>query len=99
MLKTLFTGFGGNFVENAFANLDITVMDILQIVVSVICMSMIPRLWEEGEKTTLPIDTMQGKSVYMQRISTCVYFTLAVAFCWLALASSSDVSGFAYFQF
>jgi D-alanyl-lipoteichoic acid acyltransferase DltB (MBOAT superfamily) len=99
VLTKLFTGFGKNFVENAFVNLDITVMDILQIAISVICMSMIPRLWEEGEDTTLPINTIQGKSVYMQRISTCVYLILAVAFCWLALAASSDVSSFAYFQF
>lgn len=99
VLTKLFTGFGENFVENAFVNLDITVMDILQIAISVICMSMIPRLWEEGEDTTLPINTIQGKSVYMQRISTCVYLILAVAFCWLALAASSDVSSFAYFQF
>lgn len=99
VLMKLFTGFGENFIENAFASLDITVMDILQIVISVICMSMIPSLWEEGEKTTLPLNTIQGKSVYMQRVSACVYLVLAVAFCWLALASSSDISGFAYFQF
>ena len=99
VLTKLFTGFRGNFVENAFVNLDITVMDILQIVISVICMSMIPRLWEEDEDTVLPLNTLQGKSVYMQRISACVYLVLAVAFCWLALASSSDVSSFAYFQF
>lgn len=98
VLTKLFTGFGGNFVENAFQNLDITVMDILQIAVSVICMNMIPRLWEE-EKQPLPLSMTVGKSVYMQRISACVYLTLAVAFCWLALSASSDVSSFAYFQF
>ncbi len=99
VLTKLFTGFGDNFVANAFKNLDITVLDILQIVISVICMAMIPRLWEEGENTTLPLATTQGKSVYMQRITACVYMVLAVALCWIALASSSDVSSFAYFQF
>ncbi len=99
VLTKLFTGFGEGFVANAFKNLDIGVLDILQILISVICMAMIPRLWEEKKDNQLPLATTQGKSVYMQRISACVYVVLAVALCWLALASSSDVFSFAYFQF
>lgn len=99
VLVTLCTGFGEGFVANAFQNLGIGVMEILQICMSVVCMAMIPRLWEERSEHELSLHTLQGKSVYMQRLSACVYLVLAVAFCWLALASSSDVSSFAYFQF
>ncbi len=99
VLTKLFTGFGEGFVANAFKSLDIGVMDILQIIVSVLAMSMLPRLWEEGSSNDLPLATARDRSTYMQRVSACVYLALAIVCCWLALASSSDVSSFAYFQF
>ena len=98
VLQKFFTGFGEGFFDKAFNNLGIGLMEIIQIICSVVCMCLIPRLWDEN-KEKMSLNSLQSKSVYMQRLSACVYLVMAVLLCWLALIANSDVSIFAYFQF
>lgn len=98
VLGKLFT-FGDNFADAALKNLGLSAMDVLLLSASIFCMCLIPLLGGERGAEGLPLTSAAQKSVYMQRVSACVYLMLAVALCFLALASSSDVSSFAYFQF
>ena len=55
--------------------------------------------FEPENDKTCPLNAIQEKSLYAQRVSVYGYAIFAIAFCWLALLANQDVSSFAYFQF
>ena len=91
----LFTqfGFGAEYVQSAFENLNFDLVTMAQIVLSVICMYRIHKLTERD------LVVSQENTPYFQRAAGYAYLVLLIALCWISLLASDAVAGFAYFQF
>lgn len=101
-MQTLFTKipFGLSAVNASFEFMEMDVMNIFQIAVCIICMCMMYNFGQyTPEKRMVALDNKTENSLYAERTSVYLYMFLAVAFCWLALLASDDVSAFQYFQF
>ena len=103
LLGKLFTGFGfgASYFESAMQNLGVNAPILIQLVLCMACEVILWHFAEVGRdqpEPPLPLDG-QGNSLVARRAIVSVYLVLAVALCWIALASSGDVSAFQYFQF
>lgn len=100
----LFTdvGFGTEYVNAALSQLNISVLEIMQLVLSVVCMCYIYYFGEYDEKNdnrAQLFSITQTRTLYAQKLSVYLYALLAICFCWLTLLSLEGASSFAYFQF
>ena len=103
LLGKLFTGFGfgASYFESAMQNLGVNAPILIQLVLCIVCEVILWHFAEIGRDQPEPplSPDGQGNSLVARRAIVSVYIILAVALCWIALASSGDVSAFQYFQF
>ncbi len=93
-LSRLFTQWGGaGHLEAAFACLE---LDTLSVVELVLCLAAMAKLYDWGLYNLSPARTAQASA---QRLVSSAYMVIIIALCWLALLSTQDAAGFAYFQF
>lgn len=101
-MKTLFTEIplGLSALNASFEFMGMDIMNIFQIALCIVCMCLIYNFGKyTPERNMVVLDKRMEKSVYAERSSVYLYMVLAIAFCWLALIASDDVSAFQYFQF
>ena len=92
-------GFGAEYFDATLKSLGMSMTDLLQLIVSFVGMAVICRLTLE-KPAPEPLSAPQGKAAVGQPAYAALLFgVLAIALCWVALITGSDVSGFAYFQF
>ena len=91
----LFTkfGFGTEYVQSAFNNLDMNFLTFLQVALSVVCMHKVYDLTNQDLKVS------GADTPAYQRLTGYAYMILLIALCWISLLASDAVAGFAYFQF
>jgi len=98
-LRVIFTrlftqwGFGGAYLQAAFDSLGLGMLSLVQLV---LCIAAMAKLYGWGRYDIPPAGTASQSAA---RICTCVYLTVLVGLCWLALLQTQDAAGFAYFQF
>ncbi len=98
-------GFGTAYLSQAMATLSMTMSDLLQVVLSIICLYFLGKFafsrvnGKPGLHSALIENCGTDKTNIYARISSYWFGTVAVALGWLVLIASSDSSAFAYFQF
>ena len=87
------------YFDSALSALGMNTIQILQLTVAIVTMSLLYRLTEERREPSLgllcPVARTEGKT----NVGLFIYGIFAVVLFWLGLLSSGDVSGFEYFQF
>ena len=87
------------YFDSALSALGMNAIQILQLTVAIVTMSLLYRLTEERREPSLgllcPVAYTEGKT----NVGLFIYGIFAVVLFWLGLLSSGDVSGFEYFQF
>ena len=87
------------YFDSALSALGMNTIQILQLTVAIVTMSLLYRLTEERREPSLgllcPVAYTEGKT----NVGLFIYGIFAVVLFWLGLLSSGDVSGFEYFQF
>ncbi len=97
----LFTdwGFGEAYFSSALSSLGIDAIQLLQLTVAIVTMSLLYRLTEERREQPqgrlCAVVRTEGKT----NVGLFIYGIFAVGLFWLGLLSSGDISGFEYFQF
>lgn len=86
-------GFGSAYVASSFESLDMTVLTVLQTVLSIVCMARLYRLTEFDLACSME-DTARS-----QRTAGYAYLLVIIALGWIALLATDAAAGFAYFQF
>ncbi|MBQ2804422.1 MAG: hypothetical protein IJF10_00945, partial [Clostridia bacterium] len=99
MLGRVFTqmDFGKQCLANTVALLNISSADVALLVVCFAVLLLLNKFTSETVQRDFVC--LQQKTAYWQRVWVYIYFILAVAFGWLMLLGSGNVSGFVYFQF
>ncbi len=99
--RQMFTawGWGEGYFDAALSALGMNAIQILQLAVAIVTMSLLYRLTEERRESPLgrlcPVARTEGKT----NVGLFIYGIFAVVLFWLGLLSSGDISGFEYFQF
>lgn len=95
------TGFGGDYLAQTAAVLNIDLSGTLQLILSVLCMCMVYYFgyYDATKRNPSGLPVTQSRSLYAQRVSVYVYVIVTIAVFWLALVGMDGVSSFAYFQF
>ena len=99
--RQMFTAWdwGEGYFDSALSALGMNAIQILQLAVAIVTMSLLYRLTEERRESPLgrlcPVARTEGKT----NVGLFIYGIFAVVLFWLGLLSSGDVSGFEYFQF
>ncbi len=96
--RQMFTawGIGEDYVNSAMMALGMNSLQILQLLVFIVAMSLLYKLPGQEKEERLPLC---GERVQALNISLVIYGIFAISLCWFALLANSDVSGFQYFQF
>lgn len=96
--RQMFTawGIGENYVNSTMTALGMNSLQILQLLVFIVAMSLLYKLPGQEKEERLPLC---GERVQALNISLVIYGIFAISLCWFALLANSDVSGFQYFQF
>lgn len=71
-------------------------LDMLSLVQLILCIVTMVKLYSWSQYDFPPARTASQSAA---RMCTCVYMTVLVGLCWLALLQTQDMTGFAYFQF
>lgn len=96
----MFTAWGGDgLLSSALESLGMGVTDFVQLAVSFVGMAVICRLTKDAPQPSLPPLRGGDAAVKTSAYAMAAFGILAIAFCWIALLTNADVSGFAYFQF
>ena len=98
----IFTAWGGGVqvFSSAFESLGMGFTDFLQLAVSFVGMAVICRLTKDDlPQPSLPPLRGGEAAVKTSAYAMAAFGVLTIAFCWIALLTNADVSGFAYFQF
>ena len=95
LLTTLLSGwsFSNAFIRAAFSSLNMRGMDVLQVLLSLLCMIKLYD-WELYE-----LPSARTKTGTAARLTAAVYLCLVIALSWLSLLATQDAAAFAYFQF
>ena len=87
------------YFDSALSALGMNAIQILQLTVAIVTMSLLYRFTEERREPSLgllcPVAYTEGKT----NVGLFIYGIFSVVLFWLGLLSSGDVSGFEYFQF
>lgn len=97
----LFTAWGAGeaYFSAAMDSLGMDAAGFFRLAIFLAGMALIYRLPQEEDKTEAVPSGVMEKRIAGTELATYVFTGFSVAFCWLALLSVSDASGFAYFQF
>lgn len=104
MLGMLFTtwGFSPEYFSAAMANLGMSVLVILQVILSIVAEVLVWHFGEIGRDAPEDLSSLppaEAKSIRAHRLLTTAYLVLAIGVCWVALLGSGASSAFQYFQF